>query len=405
MERRKYLKLIGAGSVASIAGCAGNSNNGNGGNGGGTTTGSGSGSSEPITVAALEPQSGPFSPWATEHLRGLRLGVDEINNSDMLDQNIEIVVTDTGADPGEADSAFRRHVEQDGAVVATGVVSSDVGIRTAQTAEELQVPNLLAVAGSSEILSRDTRYVFRTGWPQAQSHGRADAQYFQQNNISSVGAIVADYAWGRSIEAALEQFTPDDIELTIEAAPVGTSDFRSYLRQMPNDVELMDFVGHPPGSVSAASQMADLGMEQPILGVDPPQRVIIDALGSRATDVITRHLAVPTSDQFTTLGEQYGEEYDATMFTYAPIGYINAMMVAEAVREGSGDPTELANYIRNNSFDVMYQNPLEYTEWGEFRNLVIQYSRLTEGAPSYYSDGDYHLEVVGKSESLPAPEP
>ncbi|WP_144905771.1 ABC transporter substrate-binding protein [Halobellus captivus] len=414
MQRRDYVKLLSAGSIASVAGCAGSdgdsgsdggSNGGDSGSDSGGNGGSDGGSDDPITIAAIEPQSGPFAPWATVHLRGLELAVEEINAGDMLDRDLEIVVTDTGADPGEADSAFRRHVEQDDAIAVTGAVSSDVGIRTSQTAEELQIPNLLHMSGTSEALTRDTRYVFRTGWPPAQSHGRADAQYFAENDVSSVGVVIADYAWGRSIEAALEEFTPDDIDLHIEAAPVGASDFKPYLRQMPDDVELMNFVGHPPGSVSAAVQMADLGMEQDILGVDPPQNVIVDTLGDRAGDVVTRHLAVPDTELFNDLGQRYGEAYDEPMYSYPPIGYMNGMMLAETIAEVGTGPADIAEYIRNGSFDMLYENPLEYTEWGEFENLIIQYSQMTEGAPSYYPDAEYHLEVIGTSDPLPAPEP
>lgn len=418
MRRRQYIKLIGTGSIAATAGCSGtgggdSGSNGNGDGGGATTSDGGTsggttsgGNGDSIAIAALEPQSGPFAPWANVHLQGLRIGIDEVNASDMLDRELEVVMTDTGADPSEASSAFQRHVELDDAVAVTGPVSSDVGIRTARTAEELQVPNLLHMAGSEDILSSDTQYVFRTGWLPSSSHARADAQYFEQNDIGYVGAIVADYAWGRSIESALERFTSDDVDLHIEVAPVGASDFTSYLRQMPDEVELMDFVGHPPGSVTAAQQLFDLEMDQPVLGVDPPQNVMISALGANVSnDVITRHLAVPGTDQFNTLGEKVSERYDQPMYAYPPIGYMNVMMLAEAIAEAGADPSGIADYIRTGSFDMLYANPLSYTEWGEFEDPILQYSELVEGAPSYYPNGEYHLEVVSESEPLPAPEP
>lgn len=399
-----------------MAGCAGgdggDSGDGgdDGGDGSGSTSDGGSTTTtdeaDPITIAAIEPQSGPFAPWATVHLQGLRIAVEELNAGDVIDREVSLVVTDTGADPAEADSAFRRHVEQDNAVAVAGSNSSDVGIRTAQTAEELEIPNFLHMAGSSAILSRDTRYTFRVGWPPAPSHVRADVDFIENDGATSVGAIVADYAWGRGVEDAMQSHMPDDIDLQIEVAPVGASDFTPYLRQFSDDVELLDFVGHPPGAFTAAGQTFELGMDVTMLGVDAPPMALFNILGENVTnDVYTRHLAVPGTEGYTALGQRVAERFDRPMYVYQSIAYMTAMMIGEAAAEVGADPTGIADYVRNGSFDMLYENPLEYTEWGEFRNPVLLYSQFVEGAPDYYPDATYDVEVVAESGELPAPEP
>jgi len=430
MRRRTYLKAVGAGGIAGIAGCSGTdgeSNDGGGGsdggsegsggdggstdgsNGGsdtGTTTGS-TDDASPYVLGALEPQGfAPFKPWADAHIRGLRIGVDELNQSDMLDREVELQVVDSQGDPAAADSGFRRLVENEGAVAITGPVSSDVGIRTAQTAAELEVPNLLHMAGSSQILSRDTRYTFRVGWPPSRSHARADADYVAQNDVGSMGAVVADYAWGRSIESALQEFVSDDVDLHIEVAPLSTDDFTPFLRRIPDDVELMNFVGHPSGSITAVQNMFGLGMDQPVLGVDPPQAALINILGDAVTnDVITRHLAVPGTEGYNALGQKVADRFDVPMYAYEPIAYMTAQMFGQAVAEVGADPAGIADFIRNGSFDMLYDGPLEYTEWGEFKNPILLYSRFVEGSPSYYPDANYDLEVVARTDELPVPEP
>lgn len=416
MRRRKFIKLTGAGGVAGIAGCSGDGGDGggDGGDGGGTPTQDdggmtgtpGDGSMDPITIGLLAPISGPFNPWATAHQQGLQIGVDEINASDLLDREIRIESSDTGADPAAADSSFRRFVEQDGAVAVTGAVSSDVGIRTAQTAEDLEVPNLLHMAGSSAILTADTRHTFRVGWPSSTSHARADADYVEQNDVSSLGAVVADYAWGRSFQSSLEEFIPSSVDLQVEVAPLGASDFSSYLRQFSEDTDVLNFVGHPSGSITLVGNMFELGMDQTVLGVDAPQYAVVDIIGENVTnDLITRHLAVPGTEKYNALGETVAGEYDVPMAPYQPIGYMTAKMFGEAVAEVGEDPTGVADYIRNGSFDMLYENPLEYTEWGDFENQVLVYSEFVEESPPFYPDTNYNLEVVAKSEPLPAPDP
>ena len=154
-DRRTFLRGTGATVAAgALAGCTG-----------------GGGDSGPITIGALQPLSGPFTPWGQAHRAGLAFAVDEINeDGGVLDRDLEVVEADTGSDPGEADTIFRRHVEQEGAVAMTGPVSSDVGIRTRQTAEELEVPLVLHMAGSHRILPKDVRYCFRMGSQIGRAH-------------------------------------------------------------------------------------------------------------------------------------------------------------------------------------------------------------------------------------------
>lgn len=410
MHRRRFIEAAGASGVALLAGCSGTSGgDGSSGNSdGGTQSGSGgattSASTGPITIAAVEPHS-TFAPWARAHVTGLKIAIDELNASGELDSKIELVQTDSQADASKADSAFRKHVEQDDAVAVTGAVSSDVGIRLAHTAEDMQVPNLLHMAGSEKVLSKDSRYTFRVGWLPAPSHVRADIDFLESQNASSLGAIVADYAWGQSVKTNLEKLVPDDIDLHVEVAPIGADDFRSYIRKIP-EVDVMSFLGHPPGAITATKQLFQLGRDPTVLGVDPPQGATIAALGDSVTnDIITRHLSDVGGQGFTELGRKVAERKDKPMYAFEPYGYVTAKMVGQAVIEVGDDPKGVADYLRNNSFDLLFENPISYTKWGELEKPILQYSEFVKGAPSYYPDGTYRLNKIASSEPLPAPKP
>jgi len=393
MRRRKYLGLAGTAATGLLAGCGGNS-------------GSGTTESGPITIGGIEPTSGPFAPWATAHKLGMNVALDEINSGDTLDRELQFKTTDTKSDAGEADSAFRRYVEQDDAVAITGAVSSDVGIRVAQTAEELETTHFLHMSGSQDALSKDSRYSFRVGFLTAPSHVRADIDLIESRSVSSVGAIVADYAWGQSAKSNMEDLMPDDVDLHIEVAPLKTSDFKSYLRKMPDDMEMLSLLGHPAGAISATKQAFELGIDATILGVDPPQSAVISALGSDVTnDILTRTMPDITSDGFEQLGKTVAEKGDKVMYGYESHGYVTGRMIGEAVAEEGTDTKAIADYVRSNSFDLLYLKPIEYAKWGEFEKPQLQYSKFVEGAPSYDSSGDYRLEEVATTDPLPTYEP
>jgi hypothetical protein len=128
---------------------------------GGTPTG------EPIRIGALTSLTGNFAPWGIQVQDGMQLAVDEINAEGGVDgRPLELVVSDDQSNAEEGISQLERLVE-DGVVGVGGIISSDVGLGTSQVAEESQVPLFLVKAGSQAILTRDSRYTFRTCLPAA----------------------------------------------------------------------------------------------------------------------------------------------------------------------------------------------------------------------------------------------
>lgn len=362
----------------------------------------GGGSDGPVTIGAIEPLSGPFTPWGRTHRNGLEFAVEEINADGGVDgRELSLTVTDTASDPTDADSVFRRMVEREGAVAVTGPVSSDVGIRTARTAGELEVPLLLHMAGSEDVLSRESRYTFRVGLVPAPTTMRAQAQLVADAGYQSVGAIIADYAWGRSVKDGIENHFAVDV--MTRTAPVGADDFKPFIRQFPEDLEMMIATGHPPGAVTIMRQQFQLGYEPTVTTESGfPPALITDALGDDATRGVTHtHLTDIYSEEFRAVARRYAEARNTRMGTHEGYGYVTGQLIAEAVRQaGSTDPAALAETIRSIRFDTLYANPIEYTEWGELRNQRQIYSGYEAGAPEYSPGANYRLTEVFRTDPL-----
>jgi branched-chain amino acid transport system substrate-binding protein len=433
-ERRKFLKATGGvAGLGLLAGCSGGGGGGNGdsggsdggnggggddgtstsdgGNGGGgddgtsTSDGGDGGSSGSIVVGALQPLSGPFTPWGNAHKAGLSFAVEELNaDGGVMGRNLEVVETDTGSDAASADSSFRRFVEQEDAVAVTGPVSSDVGIRTARTAQDLEVPLFLHMSGSNEAITPETTYTFRVGLLPAATTMQAQAAFVEEAGYTKVGAIIGDYAWGRSVEAGIEENFGVDVD--VRAAPVGASDFRSFIRQFPQDLEMMVATGHPPGSLSIATQLNELGYSPEVVtGPSFPPGVIAGALGDLAFEGGFTHVHNTDvySDEFAEVAQRFGEARGAQFDTHTAYGYVTGKLLAAAIEEaGSTDPTAIADATRNIEFDTLFANPIQYSDHGELANQVQIYSQLTPEAPSYYPDGDFGFEEQFRTDALPA---
>ena len=367
-----------------------------------------------VKIGALTSLTATFAPWGVSALDGMRLAVEEINAAGGADgYTLVLVEADTQSNAEEAVKAFERMVE-DGVVAIGGPISSDVGLNTAIAAEELQVPLFLVKAGSGAILTRDSRYTFRTCLPAAPMTMGPIAQYAQEQGVSRVGAIIADYGWGRAIEAALLDTFAElpDIDLQIEVAPIGEKDFTTYLRSLAEfDPQLIVATGHPPGAGAITVQSADLGFDVPITGAWFPLSLIMG--GGAAEPAIGRFAdfgcADYDSDSYQELAKRYLAFSDNVfMEDDAVAGYGIVTMVADAIANVGPDPVAIAEYLHGQTYDLPgYAFEVSWTEWGELAKAQPTFVIMREsGAPEGVNDsGDWWPELLTRSEPLEPYEP
>ena len=327
-------------------------------------------SGEPIKIGALTSLTGNFAPWGIQASAGMQLAVDEINAAGGVGgRMLELVVTDDQSNAEEAVSGLERMIE-DGVVAVGGPISSDVGLNTAQFAEQSEVPLFLVKAGSDAILTTDSRYTFRTCIPAAPSVAVPIAQYAQAEGITKIGAIIADYGWGRAIEAAMiDSFDAvDGLEYQIEVAPVPEQDFTTYLRSLETfGPELIVATGHPPGSGGITVQSNDLGLDVPITGAYTPWALVAGGAGDAA---IGRYADFKCADTDSIGYQDMARRYLASsdnsfMEDDAVAGYGIVTMVAAAVEAVGDDPKAIAEWLHTQKFDLPgYAFPMSWTAWG-----------------------------------------
>ncbi|HZC99468.1 MAG TPA: ABC transporter substrate-binding protein [Actinomycetes bacterium] len=354
---------------------------------GGDGTESEAGSGEPIRIGALTSLTGNFTPWGVQVRDGMQLAVNEINEAGGVDgRMLALVVADDQSNAEEGGRALERLIERDGVVAVGGIISSDVGLATARIAEQNKVPLFLVKAGAGNILNSGSRYTFRTCLPSAPMVAGPVLQYVQSKGLTRVGAIVADYAWGQAIKAALEDTFAGapDIKLQIEVAPVGEKDFTTYLRSLERlDPQMIVATGHPPGAGAITVQSADLGFDVPITGAYTPRSLIMGAAKDAA---IGRYADFGCADyqskEYQDLAHRFLEFSSDNKFLEddALAGYGIVTMVAEGIRKAGDDPAAIAKYLHDNTFDIPgYSFEMRWTEWGELANARIEFDLLGRG--------------------------
>ena len=363
---------------------------------------------DPIIIGALTSLTGPFTPWGVQVRDGMQLAVDELNAAGgVAGRPLELRVVDDESNPEAGASGIERLIEE-GAVAVGGIISSDVGLATTRVAEELETPMFLVKAGSEAILTQDSRYTFRTCIPSAPMVADPIAQYVEEQGLTRIGAIVADYAWGQAFRAALEDTFADveGVELQIEVAPVPEQDFTTYLRNLEEfEPDILVATGHPPGSGAITVQSADLGLDIPVTGAYSPLAAVVggaaDAAIGRYSDFDCADFA---SEEYADLAQRYLAFSDNTfMEDDAVAGYGIVQMVAQSVEAVGDDPVAIAEYLHSETFDLpAYPYDMSWTEWGEMAAAQPVFSVIGPGpAPEGLNEaGEWWPETLIVSDPL-----
>ncbi len=322
---------------------------------------------------------------------------------------IEIFIQDSEKDPDAAATAWDRLVEE-GVGAVGGVISSGVAPTAAGLAEADQIPLFFTKAGTPVSLTQDSRYTFRTCLPAAPMVMAPILQYAQEQGLTNVGVIVADYAWGQGVKAALEAtFEGSGIDYgEIQVAPVPpTTDFTPFVRAMADaGAQLVIATGHPPGGAAIVALSADLIPDVLVTGAwTPPDRSLALIEPATAIRRFTDFACADyTSDSYADLARRYLAFSDNSfMSDDAVSGYAIVSMVAQAVGAVGDDPAAIAEYVHANSFDMPgYAFPLSWTEWGELAEAQPTFFGITAGsAPEGINEaGDWWIEVLSQSDPL-----
>jgi ABC-type branched-chain amino acid transport systems, periplasmic component len=350
---------------------------------------------EEVRIGALVPLTGPFASYGSYVLDGMRFAVDELNaRGGVLGARVVLIEADEKNDAKEAVAIFKRMTGVDRVVAVVGTISSGIGAVLAPEAEQAKVPLFLIAAGSHTILTKDSRFVFRTCLPPAPTNGELLANFVHDKGYKRVGVIIASYEWGFAIKEVLEERFKEmpDVQYQIEEAPLAETDFTTILRKLqPLDPQIMILTGHPPGFPIIVKQAIELGFksEYYIASVQPPELMLRGVgdigLGKLVTTTCTNLESPEYRDLAMKFYQRYGKYFDHN----AVAGYVSVMLIANAVEATKSiDPVKVAEYIRTSEYNSpIFAWPLSYTEWGEIKKPMMRLAVIERGDPGPINPG------------------
>ncbi|MEM1946786.1 MAG: ABC transporter substrate-binding protein [Candidatus Caldarchaeum sp.] len=356
-----------------------------------------------VKIGALVPLTGPFAIYGDYTLNGMRFAVDEINaKGGILGAKLVLIEADEKNDAKEAVAIFKRMAEIDHVTAVVGTISSGIGAVLTAEAEQAKVPLFLIAAGSHTILTKDSRYTFRTCLPPAPTNGELLANFVRDKGYKKVGVVIASYEWGFAIKEVLEKRLREipGVQFQIEEAPLGETDFTTVLRKLQSlQPEIMILTGHPPGFPVITKQAIELGFQSAyyIASVQPPELMLRGVGDIGLNKLVTTTCVNIETPQYRDLAVKFYQKYGKYFDHNAVSGYVTVMLIADAVEKTrSTDPAVVANHIRTHEFNhPIFAWPLSYTEWGEIKKPAMRLAVIKRGDPGQVNPGaNWVLETL-----------
>ncbi|NNM71786.1 branched-chain amino acid ABC transporter substrate-binding protein [Enterovirga aerilata] len=310
---------------------------------------------ETIKIGFIGPLSGGNAQQGLSARNGFQLAIDQANRAN-LPFKIEPVILDDAANPQTGVSAALKLTNDPKVVAATGHWNSGVALATIPVFSRANVPFVIWGAISPKVTEKNNPMISRVVTTLVNTNAPLAA--WAAANVGKRIAIVSDTSdYGAANVQAFERFFKEagGTIVATESAPVGTTDFRAILTKISSsNPDAIYFGGVVTEAGLVRKQMVELGLKQPMIGVDgfhDPEFIKIAGAAAEGTiSGIAKEKGNPKLDQLV-------KDYEAAKFaepmgTYTKNAYDAANIIIAAIQKaGTKDKAAIAKAIRATEHD------------------------------------------------------
>jgi branched-chain amino acid transport system substrate-binding protein len=336
----------------------------------------GAGSEGPIRMALLSPTTGVVAAAGTDMLNGWRL-YWKVNGDEVAGRKVEWIHEDTAGDPQTGLQKARKVVDQDDVSVVVGPLLANVGYAIAEYLEtQPSVIGLNPVASADDLSQRTPvdNYLRVGGWQSSTPHHVA-GRWAAEQDYERVITLCQDYAFGHEVCGGfINAFTDMGGQIVKNLwAPLGTSDYSSYLAQIdPKDADAVFMITVGADSGRVIKQWEDFGLKgkiQLIAGETTLEQSLLRAMGDEALGLDSfGHYAEgrdsPATQDFVAA---YEKEYGDIPSYYSCATYTAAQWFAKGAEEADGalgDTTAFLQTLKGVELEDSCLGPMSLDEHG-----------------------------------------
>jgi len=353
-ERRDFLKKISAGAGGSVilAGCTESVNDP------GTdtkTTTEDTDAQTTVKIGSPTALTGPYGQIGQWMVNGFKIGLERANNAGLLDGfSIDYSVTDVGLDTNKAITEARKMVNEEGADLIAGVMSSNINLAMMPEIKKLDVPFVINLVGSNLITGKECNsHTFRVNNNAHQETMAGMKYWLNQDGIDNIFFVGSDFGWPQSILKTTKQQiradgrNPEEVIVGEEFVPIQQQDYSKSISNIgDSDADLVWFGMAGTNAIQFLTQARDLGLmaEKEFSGPGFGDVDVLQPLGKEALGVklITRWSYTVDTSHSKDFVQRYLDKHNEPPHMYAGAGHKGAWDIANILNEvGSPDTDEI----------------------------------------------------------------
>lgn len=367
------------------------------------------GQSDVIRIGHLTPKTGflgVLGEWAT---LGITMAMDEINAAGgVLGRKLEVLSEDS-INPDTATTKAQRMLDQDGAVMLMGEISSASALAISQVATRNK-RLFMALGPRSDTLRGKScsRYMFCTDIPNTVMVNAVGSALMRDDMVKgkSFVTVTSDYVFGHDLlRAAKAFFDANGATLAAnELVATDVTDFSPYLlkvRQARPDVVCLNLGGNQV--TNFIKQYAEYGLPFPTVGfnlntADAWAAGLGNLTGTWPT-VWYHTLDTPGSKEFVA---KFREKHGKIPENHAWIEYVSLKIVAQAIAETKSTDSEvLADaFEKGAKFDILKARPAYFRAWDHQMIQEAYPFSVKEGAKDVIEMMELGAPVPGADQAL-----
>jgi branched-chain amino acid transport system substrate-binding protein len=325
-----------------------------------------------IKIGHLVPLTGFLGAIGSYAQLGVKMAADEINASGgIMGKQIDLMSEDS-VNPATASTKAQRMIEQDGAVLLFGEISSASSLTIMQVAERNKKVFFSTGARSDALRGKDcNRYSFHCDIPNTVMVNAVGTALNQKGMVKGKKfvTLTADYIFGHDLlKAAKAFFSANDATLIgDELIATDVTDFSPYLlkvRQAKPDVVCCNLAGNQVTNL--VKQYAEFGLPYPLVGFNlntgDAWAMGEGNLSGTWPTVWYHTLDNPASKAFV---ETFTKKHGKPPENHAWIEYITLKMIAQAITETKSTESDalIAYFEKQTQFDIMKGRKAYFRSW------------------------------------------
>ena len=334
LTRRQALKTTAGIAAAGLAGCIGG----------------GGGSDGTFTIGLNLELSSGWEPYGLTQQRAVEIAVDEIIDNGGLDgQEVEMVVEDNQVDPQTTRDMTDRLVQEHGANILLGPISSATRVAMSARLGRHEVPAIYATQYEGQVAEDYcNEWLFKTGEIPPQQIDPFIPWLIDEYG-GSFYLLGDDYLWPRTMNELIRERVVDEGGEVVgeEYVALDATDFSSIIPRIEQDdpdVLFMELTGAGPAAIQQQMQEQGVRGQWAEVGLAHGQGVIQGAPPEAIEGLLTCHAYMENLDNsannafVSEFRDRYGEDAPMTYLT-GPM-YVAAKLIEEAVAQAGGTSTE-----------------------------------------------------------------